>query len=265
VPKINAEDAERRARREIDGGRPSEYSEALDRGLAVLAAFNGRERLTQAELAASLGLSRATVRRSLLTLTHLGYVIAESRTYRLAPRVLTLASAYLTANPVSSVVQPACEQLCERLGASATAAVLDGVWAVMVARAVPRNALGVGQGIGFRVSAPKSALGRVLLSGLTEEQLLDHLQQHGDGTDTVPQDQLIADLGEVRSHGHAYVIDEVETGFHSVAVPLRRWDGAQIAALNVGARVERISPDDMFAVVLPELRRTAADVQPQLV
>ena len=72
-------------------------------------------------------------------------------------------------------------------------------------------------------------------------------------------------LSEVAEHGYAYVAHEVEAGFHSIAVPLRRWDNTQIAALNVGSTVERLSPEQMFERVLPVLQATARKLQPQLV
>jgi IclR family pca regulon transcriptional regulator len=56
-----------------------------------------------------------------------------------------------------------------------------------------------------------------------------------------------------------------EAGFHSVAVPLRRWDDTPIAALNVGASVERLSREEMLERVLPVLLETARKLQPQLV
>lgn len=67
------------------------------------------------------------------------------------------------------------------------------------------------------------------------------------------------------TQGYAYVAHEVEAGFHSVAVPLRRWDDTQVAALNVGANVERITPGEMLDRVLPVLQTTARKLQPQLV
>ncbi len=61
------------------------------------------------------------------------------------------------------------------------------------------------------------------------------------------------------------VFSSLETGFHSIAVPLRRWDDIQIAALNVGSNIERLPADDMFQRVLPVLQATARKLQPQLV
>ena len=265
MAKLNARDAARRSAREVDGNNPADYSEALERGLLVLTAFDHtEERLTQAQLARKLELPRATVRRALLTLAHLGYVVPDDKSYRLGPKVLTLASAYLTTNPVSHVVQPVCDSLAEEFQASCTAAVLDGAAAVMIARALPRHTLPIGQGIGFQVPAVRSALGLVLLSGLDEEHRHRHLVTHS-GLDEEAVAVLETKIAEVAAAGHSYVAHEVEAGFHSTAVPLRRWDGAAIAALNVGTNVERMSELEMHQRVLPVLRETADKLQSRLV
>jgi IclR family pca regulon transcriptional regulator len=57
----------------------------------------------------------------------------------------------------------------------------------------------------------------------------------------------------------------VEAGFHSIAVPLRRWDGMPSAALNVGGNVERVPEQVMRERILPVLKETADKLQPQLV
>jgi IclR family transcriptional regulator, pca regulon regulatory protein len=80
-----------------------------------------------------------------------------------------------------------------------------------------------------------------------------------------PRGQLEAVLEEVAAQGYAYAANEVEAGFHSIAVPLRRWDETTIAALNVGSTIEPISHDDMIGRVLPVLRTSASKLQPQLV
>jgi IclR family pca regulon transcriptional regulator len=265
VPKLNARDEARRATREVDGTNRADYSEALERGLLVLTAFGPtEERLTQAQLARKLELPRATVRRALLTLAHLGYVVPDDKAYRLGPKVLTLASAYLTTNPVSHVLQPVCDRLADEFQASCTAAVLDGAAAVMIARALPRHALPIGQGIGFQVPAVRSALGLVLLGSLDPERRRQHLSTHS-GLDEAAMATLESKVAQAATAGHSYVAHEVETGFHSIAVPLRRWDGAAIAALNVGAGVERMSEAEMHERVLPTLRETADMLRPQLV
>jgi IclR family transcriptional regulator, pca regulon regulatory protein len=267
MPRLSSEDAEERQARDLGGANPADYSEALARGLAVLQAFTtDHARMTQADVARRLNLPRPTVRRAVMTLVHLGFLEAEGRTYRLTPKVLNLATAYLTSNPVSLVIQPVCEQLCARLESSCTAAVLEGQDAVMVARALPRGAIGVGSGIGFRIPAAASALGRVLLAEYGTEQLQGFLL--GTGQFSSPDDpelrRIMEAIAEVRQGGHAYVAHEVEAGFHSVAVPLRRWDGKVVAALNIGSTIERLSHQEMTGPVLDLLRDTAETLRAQL-
>jgi IclR family pca regulon transcriptional regulator len=142
--------------------------------------------------------------------------------------------------------------------------VLDGPVAVMVARALPQHPLPIGQGLGFQVPAAPSALGQVLISGLDDDPrrayLAANVTEDGDSLRRIE-----AELAQVRSQGYAYVANEVEPGFHSIAVPLRRWDDVQIAALNVGSSIERLPAGDMVRRVLPALQSTARKLQPQLV
>src|SRR5215472_12790946 len=89
-----------------------DFLEALARGLRVLEAFNHeRRQLTLSDVAKLVDLPRASVRRTLHTLVRLGYAEMDDRLFRLTPRVLMLARAYLLSNAVSDIVQPALERL----------------------------------------------------------------------------------------------------------------------------------------------------------
>ena len=77
-------------------------------------------------------------------------------------------------------------------------------------------------------------------------------------------DRLAAIIAEDRAKDYSLVDREAEPGFRSIAVPVRRYDGAIIAAINVGAHVDRISLDEMVARFLPSLKAAARTVQPLL-
>jgi IclR family pca regulon transcriptional regulator len=256
--RLTEEDGARRQARELPGAAsPADFSEALARGLAVLEAFGSdRRRVTQAELARELGLSRATVRRAVLTLRHLGYLSAEGRSYELTPSILRLAQGYLASNPLSAVVQPACERVADKLQASCSVAVLDGEDAVIVARAAPQRLAAAASGVGLRVSASRSALGKVLLA---------HQPAAGDADSAPPPGVEPQVLAKVRAHGYCYVANDVEAGFHSIAVPLRRWDGQVLAAMNVGSTIDQLRPDDMHGNALRLLREQADELHKQLI
>ncbi len=259
LTRLGEQDAERR--REAALG--SDFSEALARGLRVLVAFNaGHRSRSLSELAAAVGLPRATARRALLTLQALGYVEAEGRQFRLTTRVLRLASAYLTSNVVSTLLQPVCDRIAREVGQSCTAAVLEGGEAVMVARALPAELVPAGMGIGYRLPAYCSALGRVLLSGLPEQELATYLATAELApitarTRTAPG-EIRAAVAQARRDGFCYSDGEAEQGFRSVAIPLRRFDGMVVAALNIGSRAETTDRALMTGRYLDVLREAAS-------
>jgi IclR family pca regulon transcriptional regulator len=105
------------------------------------------------------------------------------------------------------------------------------------------------------VPAAASALGKVLLAHLGADDL----------TNGPSGDRLDASEKEtVRRDGYSYVANDVEAGFHSIAVPVRRWDGHTVAALNLGCNMEGIAPASMRSEVLADLRKEAQQLERQL-
>lgn len=266
MSKLRQDDADRRR----EAGLGPDHSEALARGLQVMATFNETRRAqTLSELAALVDLPRATVRRALLTLVALGYVQLDGRHFQLTPRVLRLATAYLTSNAVSTLLQPACDRIAVAVGLSCTAAVLEGDEVVMVARALPAQLVPAGVGIGYRLPAYCSALGRVLLAGLADAAVAAYLARTAlaavtPHTRTEPG-IIQAAIDAARAQGFCFVDQEAEHGFRSVAVPLRKFDGTLVAALNIGARVEHASEAAMLGRYLPILAEEASNLTGYLI
>ena len=266
MSKLRQDAADRR--REAQLG--PDHSEALARGLQILATFNETRRAqTLSELADLVQLPRATARRALLTLLALGYVRLEGRHFQLTPRVLRLATAYLTSNAVSMLLQPACDRIARSVGESCTAAVLEGDEVVMVARALPAQLIPAGVGVGYRLPAYCSALGRVLLADLAEAELTAYLARTAllavtPHTLTEPG-AVRAAVAAARQQGFCFVDQEAEHGFRSVAVPLRKFDGTLAAALNIGARVEHADRPSMLGSHLKVLTEEAASLTGYLI
>jgi IclR family pca regulon transcriptional regulator len=257
------------AARRVAEDRGPDFSEALARGLKIIQAFDADSRaMTLSDIARRVDLPRATARRALVTLTALEFVESDGRLFRLTPRILKLAGAYLTSNSVSTILQPACEQVARTLKESCSAAVLDGDEIVMIAHAGPQRLMASGAGIGFRLPAFCTSLGRVLLSALPDERL-DAFMKTLRPVALTPQTNvdkaaLCRAIVAVRAQGHALVDQEAELGFRSIAVPVRRFDGAVVVALNVGVHIQRATPDRMEAEFLPMLRTQAQALQHQL-
>lgn len=266
MSKLRPQDAAKRAAR----ARPADFSEALARGLSVIAAFDSQRRqMTLSDIARAIDLPRATVRRALATLVALGYLETEGRLFRLTPQILKLAIAYLASDPVPGILQPVCERICREVGAACSVAVRDGEEAVMIARTVPARPPPVGLGVGYRLPIFCSALGRVLASAMSDDELdafLAQLQPVRFTRQTVvSKPELRRLILEARKKGYALADQEAEVGIRSIAVPLVRFDGKVVAAINVGVHPEQVSAKSMIADYLPILRKEAMALRERLV
>lgn len=265
MARLRQADADKR--QENDFG--PDFSEALARGLSVITAFDAdRRQMTLSDVAKVIDLPRATTRRALFTLTRLGYVETDGKLFRLSPRILRLAAAYLTSNAVSTILQPACERLCKQFAEACSAAVLDGPDVVMVAHASPPRFIAVGPGVGFRLPAFCTSLGRVLLGAQGPEAVDRFLAGLNPSAPTPRSLTSTADLRAAilatRQTGYSLVDQEAELGFRSISVPVQRFDGTVVCAINVGVRAEQVSVDRMQTEFLPVLQRVAGELKEQL-
>src|SRR3954466_11562563 len=120
------------------------YVQSLERGLAVIRAFDAEHReLTLSDVAPQCGLTRAAARRFLLTLTDLGYVRTDGRLFALTARVLALGYAYLSALSLPEVAEPHLEALVAEVRESSSLSVLDGDDIVYALRGATSGSTGV--------------------------------------------------------------------------------------------------------------------------
>ena len=82
--------------------------------------------MTLSEVARNAGISPGSARRVLRTLQQLDYLHSDGQRFSLAPRTLQLGYAYLSSQPLASLVQPRLTQLVEKLEGSCSVSVLDG-------------------------------------------------------------------------------------------------------------------------------------------
>ena len=265
MARLRAADAERRA---ADGYGP-DFLEAFARGLRVIGAF-GREKnhMTLSDVARATDLPKPSVRRALSTLTCLGLAASDGRSFRLTPKIMELASAYLGSNMVSAVVQPACERLSDKVEQSCFAAVLDGYDILMIAHSLHGRPDVLAPTIGLRRPAFNTAAGRAILSQLDDEALDQWLATLEPKlmTDFTVTDKraLKAEILRVRKQGFAITAQELRRGYQAAAVPLRRYDGATIAAICVAVWSEDSSVGSVAERYVAALKEEADTLTPQL-
>lgn len=235
----------------------------LAKGLSVIETFSpDHPRQSISEVAASSGLDRATARRCLLTLAHLGYADYDGKYFTLTPRVLRLGTACLATMPLPQLVQPLLDQLSDEIGESSSVSILDGAEIVYVARAAQRKVMSIALMPGSRLPAYCTSMGRVLLAALPESEARERL-----GTEFLPQrtphtltdpEAIMSEIARVRANGYAAIDQEVEMGLRSIAVPLMTVRRVTVAAVNLGLPARGEPIEAMIEHYLPALQNVSA-------
>jgi len=235
---------------------------SLARGLRVIESFEGHyEGRSISEIAQSTALSRASIRRLLLTLELLGYVERNRQVYRLKTQVLRLGFSYLSSSSVVEAARPVLERITEQLHESCSMSMLDGGQIVYVARSAASRVLAAGLSVGSRLPAYCTSMGRVLLAALPERELaayLRNLKPHAYTPRTLVRvPQIKKAILEAQANGYAIVDEELEAGLRSIAVPVSTRDHRVVAAINVGTHVSRVDHESLLNRCLPALLQGA--------
>jgi IclR family pca regulon transcriptional regulator len=245
------------------------YVQSFARGLDVIRSFSARApRQTLTEVAAQASLTRAGARRILLTLQTLGYVQSDGRLFSLTPRILDLGFAYLSSMPIWNLAEPAMEHLVAEVKESCSAAVLDGDDIVYVARVPTHKIMRITLGVGSRLPAYCTSLGRMLLADLDDAAVLARLtasplQSMTSRTETNPQ-AVLAAVRQARRQGWCLVDQELEEGLISIAAPITGRQGQMVAALNISGQANRTSARVMRETLLAPLRAAAQEISRRL-
>lgn len=247
----------------------AEFVESLARGLTVLTAFDeGRDRLTLAAVAKATGLARATARRALITLDHLGYATSDAAGFRLTPRVLSLGFPPLSRTTLAEIAAPHLATLVQRVHDSASLAVLDGDDIRYTARVATSRVMNVNITLGTRFPAYATSMGRVLLADLPAAERAAHLARARPQPLTphtiTRQADLATLLAGVAREQYALVDEELEEGLRSLAAPVRDRHGRAVAAVNVAMHTSRRTREACVREVLPVLRETAQRIESDL-
>jgi IclR family pca regulon transcriptional regulator len=182
--------------------------------------------------------------------------------------VLELGYAYLSMLSLPEVAQPHMEALVGEVNESSSIAVLDDLDIVYVVRVPTRRIMTITIAVGTRLPAYATSMGRVLLAGLSPDELEDRLER----VELLPLTaRTVRDgaalrerIDRARAAGWATVDQELEEGVRSAAVPIRDSDGALSAAMNVSVHATRMTMQALRREVVPKLLRTAEAIEADL-
>jgi DNA-binding IclR family transcriptional regulator len=225
------------------------------------------------ELSAGLKLPKGTIHRILSSLCYFGYVRQdpETKNYSLGLKLMELSALLGSQLDLRRVAEPVLRDLVETTGEAAHMVILDRNEIVYIdkieAKQMP-GGLVMSSRVGARNPAHSCAVGKVLLSHLSEEALEGLIREKGLSprtANTITDPRLLREhLQAVRRQGYAIDEEENERGIRCLAAPIFDGRGRPVAAISVSGPAVRVTKKIIQDVFKREVMKAAAEISRRL-
>ncbi len=261
----------RRKSSEIERSRTDTASvQVIRRALTLLEALSSAGGpISLSDLSRSADLHKSTALRILRTLADSGYTVYErdSRRWLLGPGILRLQAGARRRNDLHSIALPIMRRLCGELGETVQLANLANDEICYLEKAEPPQEVRILSEPGSRRPVYCTALGKVLLSGLAEDELdrlLGRLSFDKFTEQTITDRAVLKDQVRLVSEtGHAIDNREYNRAVVCAAAPVRDDSGAIIASLSVSTiGLDAESPT--FAKIIEQTKAAGAEISSAL-
>ncbi|MET0422803.1 MAG: IclR family transcriptional regulator [Actinoplanes sp.] len=221
---------------------------AVIRALDILELFLDRPQLSAREVAERLDLPRTTVHELLVTLVARAYLISvpgQPVSYRLGMPLFQLGSAFAGRLDLVREAQGVTRDVAAACDEAVHVAVLNGADVVYLVKVDSTHPVRMVSGVGLRLPAHCTAVGKVLLADLDraglDAVLTGPLPGMTPASITDP-DRLRGHLDRVRAEGVALDDGESDAAMRCVAAAVRDHSGAAVAAMSLSAPIIRWTP-----------------------
>ena len=222
--------------------------QSLGRAFSILEEVaHHREGVGLAELSKLVRLHNSTTFHLAKTMVSLGYIRQEKDTkkYRVGRPLFALAASALDEIEMVNVATPVLEDLSRETGESAHFAVRMGDAVVVIARTSGPGAFQLTDRVGVVRPAHCTALGKIILASLRQDQLTRFLER----VDMKPSTKksitdtavLVREIAEIKRTGIAFDDGEFNPEVRCVAVPVTDFTGQVIGALGISGPIWRLS------------------------
>ncbi len=229
---------------------------ASEKTLLVLEAALTHPRFT--EVVDATGLAKATTHRILATLIARGFIaLAADGSYLPGPKILSLAGRALLRIDISAIAQPFVDDLVPRVQCTVHVGVANGDEVVYLIRSDSDKPYQMPSRVGLAIPMHSSGIGKVILSGYTDDGLERFVARAGLPYRTphtiTTLEGLRAEVQDVRRLGYALDREENVPGVGCVAAPIRDHTGRitygiSISTLTLEHTFEQLSSMAALAI-----------------
>ena len=253
-----------------DTDRQIPHVQVLERALSILETLAQAEKgYGLVEVANRTDLHPSTAYRLLATLVNHGFVSHDEETghYRIGLKAFEVGSAFRLPHELRELGASVLRALMQLTGETANLAVLERGEVTYIQQVESPSLVGMHARTGRRVPAHCTGAGKVLLAGLTEEEIDHVIAEHGLTRLTphtiVDRARLLRAVEEIRQQGYALDDEEIEEGVRCVAAPVFDEKKHLVAALSITGPVTRFNGERLPALI-GAVRAAAAELSGKL-
>jgi IclR family KDG regulon transcriptional repressor len=250
--------------------KPNNLVQTIERASLILDILGqSAQGISIRELSAKIKLPKGTTHRLISSLAYFGYARQDPKTrnYFLGLKLVELGNLLLSQLDLRKEAEPFLRDLAERIKETVHMVFLDRGEIVYIDKVeLDHNPSGLRMAsrVGLRNPAHSSAVGKVLLSHLSEEEL-DHLTKEKGlpkRTENTITDliQLKEHLKMVRTQGFAVDDEENERGIRCVAAPIYNETGRAVAAISISGPAFRVTKKVIQETLKKEVMETASRI-----
>ena len=234
----------------------SYFVHSLAKGVKVLSAFDyNKKELSVLEISKITGIHRTTVHRSIFTLEREGFVEKNESTgkYRLGLKLFELGNMVAANMDIRRRARAHIEKLAETCGIAVHLVVMDGWEAIYIDKVEPPKGMIRYSRVGKRVPLYCTAVGKILLGGLPDEEIIKALSK-SEFNKLTPNTidnlyELLKQVQNARALGYALDLEELELGLNCVAVPVYNYRGNIIAAISASGSASQFPAETIKGLV----------------
>jgi IclR family transcriptional regulator, KDG regulon repressor len=233
-------------------GRAPRVTPAVTRAFAILRLIRRQGPRAVRDIAAELDLPRSTVHELVHTLVDLGALAPaadSSGRFMLGLLLHELGSAYLSEVDLAREGHSVAGIVAEACGETVHLAALDGVEVVYLAKVDSIHAVRMMSAVGRRLPANCTAVGKALLSVLSDDELARRFGGEGarlpamTPSSITSLEALKGVLSRVRALGYSLDDCESNADVRCVAAPVHDHGGGVVAAMSISVPTTRTGED----------------------
>ena len=239
---------------------------SLSKGLTILLKLKDlTSPVGLSEMSRLVGIKKPTLYRLLTTLELFQFVEKnEFQKYRIGANAFLVGNCFQPIPKRAEYIRQIMADLATDYGHTVTLSVLRGISVFYIARVDGKATVRVTVNIGSVRVAYSSSSGKAILSGLSDEEIIDRykgvrLKRQTEKT-LVSVDKLLADIRLVRSRGFAVNNEESNPGVFAIAVPIHSRVGIPMMALSCIFPARLLRSEEQTKVV-KRLQKAAREIE----